>query len=303
MDMRTTGMAVVAALALGSGAAFGQDARTVEVLAKTRSALGGATLDAMRTFSLEAETERNVGPAQMAGEVELLLDLPDKYLKSEESRVPMPMLMTSGFNGEKAIIPAGASMGPGGAMMVIRMGPGGPPAPDAPKMTDEQKQELNAVSLRNARVELSRLMLGWFASAHPSLNAKLTYAGEAESPDGRAHVIDVTGADGFEARLFINQNNHLPLMVTYKARAPRMVTSTGPREASAHGEAEARRQAETSPLVEFALYFDDWRQVTGITFPHVLRRASAGETVEEWTISKVAVNPAIDAKRFADQSK
>lgn len=303
MNMRTTGMAVVAALALGSGSAFGQDARAVEVLAKTRAALGGATLETMKTFSLEAATERNVGPRQMASEVELLLALPDKYLKSEESRGPMAMTMNSGFNGEKAIIPAGASMGPGGAMMVIRMGPGGPPAPDGAKMTDEQKQELNAISLRTARVELSRLMLGWFGAAHPSLNAKLKYAGEAESPDGKAHVIDVTGADGFEARLFVDQNNYLPLMVTYKSRAPRMVTSTGPRETPAHGEAEARREAEASPLVEFALYFDDWRQVNGITFPHVLRRASAGETVEEWTISKVAVNPAIDAKRFAVESK
>ena len=29
-------------------------------------------------------------------------------------------------------------------------------------------------------------MLGWFAMAHPALNAQYTYAGEAESPDGKA---------------------------------------------------------------------------------------------------------------------
>ena len=40
-------------------------------------------------------------------------------------------------------------------------------------------------------------MLGWFAAAHPSLSVEYTYAGEAESPDGKADVIDVKNADGF----------------------------------------------------------------------------------------------------------
>ena len=42
--------------------------------------------------------------------------------------------------------------------------------------------------LRSARADISRLMLGWFAAAHPSLDAQYTYAGEAESPDGKADV-------------------------------------------------------------------------------------------------------------------
>ena len=71
-------------------------------------------------------------------------------------------------------------------------------------------------------------MLGWFAMAHPSLNAQYTYAGEAESPDGKAYVIDVKNADDFAARLFIDQKTHLPLMVTYKGPQPRMMTTGGP---------------------------------------------------------------------------
>jgi hypothetical protein len=50
--------------------------------------------------------------------------------------------------------------------------------------------------------------------------------------------------------------------------------------------------------VEYALYFDDWRDVEGIKFPHSFRRAIAGVTTEEWTISKVKVNPKIDPKKF-----
>ena len=325
MTIRTTiGCAMVTLMAAGS--AFAQDAKAAEVLAKTRQALGGAKLEALKTLSLTATTQRNVGQMQMASVVELALELPDKYVKSEATRGGMmSMAMNSGFNGDKAILPAGASFGGGGTVM-IRMGPGGPIS-DAPKMTDEQKAQLNATSVRGARAELSRLMLGWFGMAHPSLHASYSYAGEAESPDGKAHVIDVKDADGFEARLFVDQNNHLPLMVTYKGRQPRVVTHRGPgpggppqgaagagtqtrqlsdeerKKLQQDTETRMQREAADAPLVEFSLFFDDWREVDGINFPHVMRRGSAGETSEEWTIDKVKVNPKLDAKQFAVDGK
>jgi hypothetical protein len=254
----------------------------------------------------------------------MFVEMPDRYLKSEVSRGMMNMTMNTGFNGEKAIVPANVSMVGGGAM-VIRIGPGGPMPGDAPKLTDEQKAEFNKASLRTARVELSRLMLGWFATAHPSLNVRYTYAGEAESPDGKAYVIDAKDADGFDARLFIDQNNYVPLMVAYKGRAPRMVTAGGPmrtagtdghaaerrremndeerRKAAQETEAQIKRDLADQPLVEFSLFFDDWREVDGIHFPHVMRRASGGETTEEWTISKVKFNSKIDAKKFAVETR
>jgi hypothetical protein len=320
------GAALALFVAAGSPTATAQDGKATEILGKTRTALGGVKLDAMKTFTLQAATQRNVGERQMASEVELFLEMPDKYLKSEVSRGMMNMTMNTGFNGNDAILPANVSMAAGGAM-VIRMGPGGPAAADAPKLTDEQKAEINRTSVRGARVELSRLMLGWFGAAHPSLDAQYTYAGEAESPDGKAHVIDVKDGHGFDARLFIDQNNYLPLMVAYKARAPRMVTSAGPGRMTgtpAHGtgdtqarqltdderkkleqdtEAQIRREIAEHPLVDFSLFFDDWREVDGINFPHVMRRASGGETTEEWTVNKVKVNSKIDAKKFAVETR
>ena len=307
-------------MAINAGTAFAQDAKATEILARTRKAVGGAKLDTLRTLSLEAETQRNLGQMQMTGDVEIAIELPDKYVRSEASRGgPMNMTMNTGFNGGQAILPANAGIG-GGGMMIIRMGPGGP-VTDPAKMTAEQKEELNKAAVRNAQIELSRLMLGWFGKAHPGLQAQYSYAGEAESPDGKAHVIDIKDGDGFEARLFIDQNNHLPLMVTYKGRQPRMVTQRGP-GGPAHGtagsgtqarqltdeerrklqqdaEAQIRREAAEQPLVEFSLFFDDWREVDGVNFPHVLRRAVGGETTEEWTISKVRINPKLDAKKFA----
>lgn len=321
MRMQKIGMALLAvSLAGGTATALAQDAKAAEVLAKTRKAIG--KVDAIKALSVEASTSRNVGSMQMSSEVELLVEMPDKYLKREESRGMMNMTMATGFNGDRAIMPAGgASMAPGGAM-VIRMGPGGA-IHDAPKPTPEQLAQMSAATLRNARAEASRFMLGWMGMAHPALEAQYTYAGEAESPDGKAHVIDVKDADGFEARLFIDQNNHMPLMVTYKGRAPRVMTSgpmrVAPGAAPGAGsrpptederkkmqqdvEERLRREVAESPIVEFSLFFDDWREVDGVAFPHVMRRASGGETTEEWTITKVRINPKIDAKKFAADTK
>lgn len=321
MRIEKIGVALLAvSLAGGTATALAQDAKAAEVLATTRTAIG--KVDALRTLSVEASASRNVGSMQMSSEVELLVEMPDKYLKREESRGMMNMTMATGFNGDRAIMPAGgASMAPGGAM-VIRMGPGGA-VHDAPKPTPEQLAQMSAATLRNARAEASRFMLGWMGMAHPSLDARYTYAGEAESPDGKAHVIDVKAADGFEASLFIDQNNHLPLMVTYKGRAPRVMTSgpmrVAPGAAPGAGsrppteeerrkmqhdvEERMRREVAESPLVEFSLFFDDWREVGGVVFPHVMRRASGGETTEEWTINKVRINPKIDAKTFAAETK
>lgn len=317
---RIAGCATALVIAMAA-AAFAQDAKATDVLAKTRTAIGGAKLDTLKTLSLTAATQRNVGQMQMTSDVDIAIEMPDKYVRSEASRGGMMnMTMNTGFNGDRAILPANASLG-GGGMMVFRMGPGGPIS-DGAKMTEEQKDQLNKASLRNARAELSRMMLGWFGMAHPSLQARYSYAGEAESPDGKAHVIDVKDAKGFEARLFIDQNNYLPLMVTYKGRQPRMVTQRTPGSGpTAHGgsgsgaearqltdeerkklqqdgEAQIKREMADQPLVEFSLFFDDWREVDGLNFPHVFRRAVAGETTEEWTVSNVKVNPKLDAKKF-----
>jgi hypothetical protein len=282
--------------------AVAQDAKAAEILAAARKAIGDDKLDALRSLSVQASIQRNVGSMQMQSESEMLVELPDKYVKTDVSTGPMNMAMSTGFNGDKAILRAGAHAMPGAAM-VIRMGGGGAATPDPhasnEKPTPEQQEQMNRAMVRSSRQDISRMMLGWFATTQASLRAQYTYAGEAESPDGKAHVIDVKDEDGFAARLFIDQNSKLPLMVTYKGRQGRMVTNTrrpGGTQQPTDFKAEA---AQPAPLVDFSLFFEDWREVDGINFPHVIRRASEGATTEEWKINRVKVNPKIDAKKFA----
>ena len=312
--------------ATGSMRAEG-DSRAAEVIAAARKAIGDKKLEALKTLTVEAQVQRNVGAMQVTTDTEILLDLPDRYLRADTSTGPMSGGFTSGFNGDKVIRPAGASMAMAGGGMVIRMGgPGGPMPPPGEKPSPEEQERLDKAMLRNSRIELSRLMLGWFAAAHPSLSVDFTYAGEAESPDGKADVVDAKNADGFNARLFVDRETRLPLMVTYRGPQPRVVTAGGPIRqappAQGHGTApavperremteEERRKArddaekqlealrnQPQATVEFTLFFDDWRDVGGIRFPHKLRRALSGDTNEEWTVGKVKVNPKIDPKKF-----
>jgi hypothetical protein len=60
---------------------------------------------------------------------------------------------------------------------------------------------------------------------------------------------------------------------------------------------EMRRQPPV--MVDYTLFFEDWQQVDGVQFPHKIRRATAGATTEEWTVTKVKINPGIDPKKFA----
>lgn len=308
MNYRVLGSIVAAAvIAFARPVAFiaQETGKAAEIIAAARKAIGGTRLDALKTFSVEASVDRNLGSMQIGSEVEVVLDLPDKYLRAETPRGGGGFVMAgggvTGFNGDRALqkIQGGGAMPAGGGVM-IRMGPGGP-APAGEKLTPEQIDQLTKQVVRGSRIEASRLMLGWFAAAHPAAHAEYVFAGEAESVEGRAYVIDVKNADNLSARLFIDEQTHLPLMVTYKGPQPRTVTSRGAAQADVEKQIQDL-QRQPPALVDFALYFEDWRDVDGIKFPFKLRRAMAGSTTEEWTINKVKVNPKVDPKRFAGES-
>jgi hypothetical protein len=61
-------------------------------------------------------------------------------------------------------------------------------------------------------------------------------------------------------------------------------------------------QRQPPVLADYTVFFDEWRDADGVKFPFKMRRATAGTTTEEWTVTKVKVNPKIDPKRFAGES-
>ena len=312
MKYRVLGsVAAAAAIAFAQPVSYlAQAGRAAEILAATRKAIGGGKLESLKTFSVQSDVQRNMGGMQLNADVEILLELPDKYARAETLNGGPGMMIagggSTGFNGERALQKVGAG-GMGGGNMVIRTGGGGPlPSPATEKPSPEQLEQMKTTALRSSKTEASRLMLGWFAMAHPIVHAEYTYLGEAESVEGKAFVIEAKDADGFAARLFIDEQSHLPLMVTYKAAKPRMVTQTmgapaGGHAAPAGGAMAQVQEALKQPpeMADFTVYFEDWRDADGVKFPFKMRRASGGDTTEEWSVSKVKVNPKIDPKKFA----
>lgn len=326
-------LALAAVIAFAQPVAFiaQEVGKAAEILAAARKAIGDKKLDALKTFSVQSSLQRNVQTMQVNSDVEILLELPDKYLRSEASSGGGMIMAgggTSGFNGDRPLQKLNSGGMPGGGMVIRMGGPGGFASGDGEKPTPEQLAEMSKSMVRSSRFEASRLMLGWFAMAHPAANAQYTFAGEAESPDGKAYVIDVKNGDNFAARLFIDEQTHLPLMVTYKAPQPRMLSAGGgPRQVAPTGgnphivtmtssmSDEERKKAQADidkqikemqrqppVLADYTVFFEDWRDADGVKFPFKMRRAMGSETTEEWTVSKVKVNPKIDPKRFAGES-
>ena len=85
-------------------------------------------------------------------------------------------------------------------------------------------------ALKRSQTDLARLYLGLTGGTQPGFAATYSYGGQAESPDGKADIIDVSGPDDFKVRLFVDAETHLPLMLTYMEPEPRMVMRTMTRD-------------------------------------------------------------------------
>ena len=77
MRQQMIGLGVAALLVAGAAAPVAaQDAKAAEILAAARKAIGGKKLDALKTLSVQASMQRNLGNMQMQSEVEMDLEMP-----------------------------------------------------------------------------------------------------------------------------------------------------------------------------------------------------------------------------------
>jgi hypothetical protein len=321
----------------------GSDAKAAEVMKAARQALGGEEkLSGLKGLSLRAEFRRDLsGPfsggggartfvimgggggdsgGQLMGSIAIDVLFPDKFYREETGSGPLAMTRVDGFDGDRPFLDV-SSNSPGMRVMADR------PADDPARAK---------AALKRGNTDLARLLLGLVAGSHAGMPVTYAYAGEAESAETVADVIDVTGPDDFKARLFIDSTSHLPLMLTFvepESRPVRMMTrshdgappsnaggappgtrtvtrsGSGPDKPSDPAQLTPEQRAEmdkliaeaeaTPPkLVEHRMFFADHREVGGILLPHRLSRATAGKTTEEWEIKDYKVNPNIKADRF-----
>ena len=326
-------LAMVVAAALTAPAQVGD---VKQVLADARAALGGdKKLDAVKTLTLSGQSLRtNPSGTTVGGDIEVAIALPDKFMRRDmvANMGNMSIYRVSGFNGDGVINemdqPPQLSGGGGGQVVMFRMaGPGGTvTGPGSAPLTPEQQDAMRKAMLGSAKQDFARLTLGMLATSFPAFPLTMTYAGQAESPDGKADIIDVKGDGDFAVRLFIDTKTHLPLMLSWMAREPMMITRQvgGPggghtvvagggaaqaapgkmtpeeREKLAAQMAAQAKEAEAKRrTVEYRLFYADYRSVDGVMLPFRLERSVDGKPTEEITFDKVKVNPKIDAKTFA----
>ena len=304
-----------------------QERGATQVMADARAALGGERLAAVRTLTATGRTLRSdPSGATRENEFELAVELPDKYLMRSVmvAMGNMSVYRNAGFNGGQVIEEIDRPPNLQGGNVMIRVaGPSGA-AMDPAKMTPEQKAEADRMRLVANRKEYARLALGLFASSPAVFPLEFTYAGQAESADGRAEVIDVKGEGDFTGRLFIDAGTHLPLMLSWTDKEPlviqmgpggtaaaggggvRVVTSQGPANMSKEelekfqkDLEERRKEAEAKRrVVEYRVYYSDYRDVAGVTLPHRIQRSIDGKTTEEMVFDSFKVNPKISASKF-----
>ena len=277
------------------------DSRAEEVLKQAREAVGGERLQKVEGIYINGQYRRVFGERQMAGDREISISLPNKYLV-EDSMNPggmtTSMVNTRGLNGDRAW--SGSS---GGGGMVFRMSSG----PGGAQLTPEQ---MEAAQRRMYQAEFSRYLLAMLLMSPPSLAVEYKYAGESDVEDVPADVVDVTGPDRFSVRLFFDKKTHLPLLLSYRGPKPRVLTMTRPGGGGNSGaedvkkardEAEKKMREETPAApeeVDFFIRLTDHKKVDGVMLPHKFTFLTDSEVSEEFEISKYQVNPQFKADKF-----
>ena len=304
-----TGVVVMAAGSL----LFAQGGDAAKVVADMRAALGGeAKLAAIKTISASGNAMRAQGETSVGGDYEMVAELPDKfYTRRVAAQTPMGnIVIKQGFNGDGMIMDTEQPSMPGGGMMLRFGGPGA-------NATPEQQAESKKQQVETSKQEFARMALGMFGATPGSVPVQFTYAGTADAPDGKADILDVKGSGTFAGKLFVDQKSHLPIMFSWMGKEPIMVTAGGPgggvqtitRSGGSMSQAdmdkmmadaEARMKAAEAnrKMVEFRVYYADFKTVDGVKLPHKFQQSVAGEASTEITIDKFKLNPKLDAKQF-----
>jgi hypothetical protein len=321
---------LVVVMVAGPALVLGQAGDVNKILADMRAALGGADkVAAVKTVTAVGRTQRtNASGTATESEVELAMELPDKYVTRNAivNMGTMSVYRNSGFNGNGVIneteTPPNLSGG-GGPVMMFRTA-GGPAPGQTP--TPEQKAEMDQRMLMSAKKDFARMTLGMFGTSYEAYPLEFSYVGQAEAADGKAHVIAVKGADNFDAKLFVDAATSLPLMLTWNDREPMVMTqninrgggggqtmqmggsgmvTSGSRGGAAPTEEEmAKMRADMAArdaarkVVEFRIYYSNFKAVNGVKLPHTLQRSIDGKPSEETTFDQIKINPKIDSKKF-----
>lgn len=186
--------------------------------------------------------------------------------------------------------------------------------------TPEQQAAMKANMLRNVKNEFTRLTVALLGTSYSGNPVEFVYGGQAESPDGKADIVEIKGANDFTAKLFVDGRTRRPVMMSWQAPNA-TVTTSGPRFSGggsggtvvmggggsssvtqSGGQISEDRlkemMAAAQKMVEHRWYFSEYRDVDGVKLPFQIVRSIDGNTTEELTFEKFKLNAKIDEKKF-----
>lgn len=288
--------------ALGAGASAKAAAKGADLMAEARKALGGEErLRAVKTLDVRGDFKRAAGQNTLEGDLQLRLELPDKLRRDEDTSLPgggPAIIRTEVLNGHDVWDEGTTGQGVRAAFG-DRFGRGGggggrgggdrQAAADGSGRATIDPAQLEEALRRARQADLSRLKLVWLLTT----DAPVTWIGTAESPDGKADVVEITPENQPAMRLFLDQTSHLPLMITWQGAAPQLAAGR-PGRADQGGAGRGRG----APQATLQMTLADYKVVNGIRFPHLITRGTSEQTTEEWTIESYRINPSFRSNVF-----
>jgi hypothetical protein len=330
---RIINFALVAVLATGA-LVLGQGSDASKILADARAAMGGDKLAATESLVATGRLVKfTTGAATDPADFEMAMQLPDKFFRKDVIAVlgDSTISRTSGFNGDGLIeaidTPPGmfGGMAAGGASgpVMIRSANGvssfgSMSAPASPEAAAASRK----ASVLAIKQDFARLTLGLFASSFSGYPLEFSMDAPATSADGKTSVIVVKGEGDFVAKLFIDRESHVPVMLTWMAKEPMvrnaamraggpgpggaMVVTGGGQAMTPEERAQMMKDLEAQMkeaeakrrVVEFQMTYGDYKVVNGIKMPTRLRRTIDGKNIDELVLEKITLNAKIDPKKF-----
>jgi hypothetical protein len=306
-------------------------AKGAQILAEAQKALGGADkLKAVQRLEVKGKSARQPqGNFNIEGDFEYGFEFPDKFRHKENiglQDISIDMLQL--LNGQEATTKTemggqGANLGNFDEGNRGRGGRGGRGNDIARFLTggatsDNPEENRKAVATQMARLAMLLVL-------NPR-GEEVAWVGVAESPDGRADVLEFKTPDGVATHLVLDEKTHMPLMLTWVGTVQQQFNRGGGggrggdfrgggpanlpqsqqpnpnqgQQTLGQNQGQGRRGGgnNTPQQANLQMHVSDYKTVSGIKFPHLIQSGANNETTEEFVVKSLRVNPSFRADYF-----
>ena len=282
------------------------DPKAEQIMQQARAAIRSeAQAKTLKTLSVAMTIHRTIGETHLERDIDYDITLPDTFRRHESQQPFTTVTAMQEDSYQTYYVPN--------------------PAARAADVLRENSNDPHAITRR--RADFTRVLLGLLLISPASEPVEYKYVGEFKELDVLADMIDVTGKDGFKARLYLDRKTKTLLMLTYQSkqlshavRALARQISSQPktvvppdnkklsemqiaqRQVAQWAEVEQRRKMfeealAQAPEVEYRWEFSDYKNIKGINFPYRVVKMEANHEYEEWDINAFRINPKLQAAK------